>query len=403
MKILMLAPQPFFEPRGTPISVYQRLKALAALGHQIDLVTYHIGEDIDIPGVTIMRAPRLPFIHEVKVGPSLAKFFLDVMLSLRALGAMITSRYDVIHSHEEAAYLAMVLRAFFGTRHIYDMHSSLPNQLRAFEHTNRSWLVAIFGRLERMALRTSDAIITIGQDLLEHIQDIAPEARVYVIENQPVHANGVERDEGRISSLRARLDLDGHFPVVYTGNMEPYQGMQTLIACAESLRERGLDVVFILVGGKPGQVETLWQQIQSRQLDRMFRLVGTLPPERAAEYLAIGEVLVSPRIEGMSVPLKIYSYLQSGKPVLATRIAAHTKVLSDKTALLVEPQAVGLADGIQRLMQDPDLRRSLGKAAEDFSRSQHDPQSYIAKVEKAYARLGWPRPAIEQPAKMSEQ
>ena len=39
MKILMVAPQPFFEPRGTPISVYQRLEALSALGHHIDLLT----------------------------------------------------------------------------------------------------------------------------------------------------------------------------------------------------------------------------------------------------------------------------------------------------------------------------------------------------------------------------
>lgn len=54
MKILMISPEPFFEPRGTPISVYQRLQALSALGYQVDLLTYHVGQDVDIPGLTIL-------------------------------------------------------------------------------------------------------------------------------------------------------------------------------------------------------------------------------------------------------------------------------------------------------------------------------------------------------------
>jgi hypothetical protein len=53
MKILMISPQPFFEPRGTPISVYQRIEALSALGHEIDLITYHVGKDFDIPNLKI--------------------------------------------------------------------------------------------------------------------------------------------------------------------------------------------------------------------------------------------------------------------------------------------------------------------------------------------------------------
>jgi len=51
MKILMIAPQPFFEPRGTPFSVLGRLKAFSELGHEVDLVTYHVGQDVVIPKV----------------------------------------------------------------------------------------------------------------------------------------------------------------------------------------------------------------------------------------------------------------------------------------------------------------------------------------------------------------
>ena len=59
MRILMIAPQPFFQPRGTPFSEFYRIRALTELGHDVDLVTYPIGEDVDIPGLTIYRTPSV--------------------------------------------------------------------------------------------------------------------------------------------------------------------------------------------------------------------------------------------------------------------------------------------------------------------------------------------------------
>ena len=82
MKILMIAPQPFFEPRGTPFSVFGRLRALSQLGHDVDLVTYHVGASPAIPGVTIFRTTALRFIREIPIGPSRVKLFLDVLHSL---------------------------------------------------------------------------------------------------------------------------------------------------------------------------------------------------------------------------------------------------------------------------------------------------------------------------------
>src|SRR5579863_9981414 len=71
MHILMIAPEPFFEPRGTPFSEFHRIRALTALGHQVDLVTYPFGRDVSMPGLRLFRAMRPPFIHGVKIGPSI--------------------------------------------------------------------------------------------------------------------------------------------------------------------------------------------------------------------------------------------------------------------------------------------------------------------------------------------
>ena len=70
MKILMLAPEPFFQPRGTPISVYFRTTALTALGHEVDLVTYPLGEDVEIENLRIFRLPNFLRLKKIKIGPS---------------------------------------------------------------------------------------------------------------------------------------------------------------------------------------------------------------------------------------------------------------------------------------------------------------------------------------------
>ncbi len=53
MRILMIAPQPFFEPRGAPLCIYQHIQALVTLGYEVDLVTYPFGNDVDLPGLKI--------------------------------------------------------------------------------------------------------------------------------------------------------------------------------------------------------------------------------------------------------------------------------------------------------------------------------------------------------------
>src|SRR6266545_3068556 len=128
----MIAPEPFFEPRGTPFSEFHRIRALTDLGHQVDLVTYPFGSDVTIAGLRLFRCLRPPFIHRIGVGPSIAKIPLDISLALTAMRRALTSRYDAIHSHEEAGLLGIVLAAVLRIPHLYDMHSSLPQQLRNF-------------------------------------------------------------------------------------------------------------------------------------------------------------------------------------------------------------------------------------------------------------------------------
>jgi hypothetical protein len=101
MRILMIAPEPFFEPRGTPFSEFHRIRALTDLGHEVDLVTYPFGQNVTMPGLRVFRALRPPFVHGVKIGPSLAKLPLDALLALSVVRRAMSGSYDVVHSHED--------------------------------------------------------------------------------------------------------------------------------------------------------------------------------------------------------------------------------------------------------------------------------------------------------------
>lgn len=384
MRILMIAPQPFFQPRGTPISVFQRLHGLSKLGCKIDLVTYHVGSDVDIPGVTIHRAPALPFIDNVKIGPSWAKILLDVLVFLKTILMLLTNRYDVIHSHEEASFFCVVLSVVFRKRHIYDMHSILSQQLAGSSYGKFWPIVKLFQLLEIWVLRTCDAVITIGTDIEAYVTKHSPRVDQIMIENLPISTDDNAVAPNQVEALREKLGLRGKIPVVYTGTFETYQGLDLLFDSIEIVLRQTSEIKFIMVGGKPHQVAYWQNEMKQRGLHHYTHFVGTVSPEESIAYLHLAEILVSPRIEGLSVPLKIYTYLHSGKPTVATRLYAHTQVLNDDMAMLVEPDKEEFAHGILQLVETPDLRRKLGGQAKEFAEEQYNITNYVAKLEQIY-------------------
>jgi glycosyltransferase involved in cell wall biosynthesis len=387
MKILMISPQPFFEPRGTPISVYQRLEALSALGHEIDLITYHVGKDVELPSVKIHRVRKINMIQHVRVGPSRAKILLDVLIFFKAIGMLLRKRYDVIHSHEEAAFFSMFLAWIFRTRHLYDMHSVLSNQLTNFDFGNKRIFVKIFEFLERMVLRSCNAVITVGADLEEYVRSVDSNIRVVTIENIALHAYQTLVSEDDVAELNKKLGLDGRLPIVYTGTYERYQGLDMALECVNIVAKQYPNVIFIFVGAKNQQAKDWTEKARALNLQNHVLFLDVVPPEESMVFLAYAAVLISPRLNGTSTPLKIYSYLHSGKPIVATNITSHTQVLSSDNAVLVAPKKDAFAEGILRVLRDPGWAQRLGNNAHEYAQEKFNYQSYMTKVSQIYQRF----------------
>jgi hypothetical protein len=131
-RVLLVAPQPFYEDRGTPIAVRQVVEGLSQLGYSTDLLTYPVGNDVQVPGMRLLRAANPVRIKHVPVGLSLKKLLLDIPLTF-ALGRRLrTGAYTCIHAVEEAAFPAVLLGRYHRVPVIYDMQSSLPEQLATY-------------------------------------------------------------------------------------------------------------------------------------------------------------------------------------------------------------------------------------------------------------------------------
>ena len=387
MRILMIAPEPFFEPRGTPFSEYHRIRALTDLGHEVDLVTYPFGQDVAIPGLRVFRSLRPPFVRRVKIGPSFAKLPLDALLSLTALRRAVTGQYDAIHSHEEGGIIGIVLSRLLRVPHLYDMHSSLPQQLTNFAFSGSQLIHSVFLALERLMIRRSHAVIVICPALEETVRQIDPAARVVLIENAPGSAEEHATPE-QASRLRERFGLSSATPLVlYTGTFEAYQGLDLLFAAMAALTHRRPDARLLLAGGKPDQVRRAQEQAQAAGIANVTIFAGEQPASDIPAYLGAADVLVSPRSRGTNTPLKIYQYLRSGRPIVATRLLTHTQVLSDDTAILTGASPDEFAAGILLALNDPGNAAAIGRRARELAETKYSYQAYLDRTRRACALL----------------
>ena len=387
VRILMIAPEPFFEPRGTPFSEFHRIRALVALGHHVDLVTYPFGRDVSIPGLRIFRCLRPPFMRGVRIGPSLAKIPLDALLTLAVLRRALAGRYDVIHSHEEGGLIGVVLAAGLGVPHLYDMHSSLPQQLTNFAFSGSPLMRRAFLAIERLMIRRSRVVIVICPSLEETVRMIDPQARTVLIENAPGSSEEQASPE-QAAAIRRSLGVAGDAPIIlYTGTFEAYQGLDLLFDAMAIVRQSNPDVRLVLAGGKPDQIASARERARALGIEPATLFSGERPAEEIPAYLLAANVLVSPRSRGTNTPLKIYQYLRSGKPIVATRLLTHTQVLNDDTALLTGATAREFADGILAALTDKRRAAAIGKQARLMADTKYSYEAYLERTRQACAAL----------------
>lgn len=391
MKILMIAPQPFYSDRGTPMNIKLLCQVLGEAGNSLDLLVFPTGRDIELKNVKIIRLPNVFRANSIPIGPSGIKLAFDILLTAFTLLLCLTKRYDVIHGIEEGGFLAVILSKLFGNASIFDMDSCISDQLKYSGFITNSRLLKYIRHFEGWTIRRSSVVVTVCSALSEKARCLAPKANVVQIEDIPIlDLNENDSDRQVTERLAKDYGLSNAHRVVYTGNLEPYQGIDLLLAAWKvfmSEKRDGKSYKLVVVGGPMEKVDYCKKIIDNAAIANSVCFVGPRPLNEMGTWMALGDVLVSPRSEGDNTPLKIYSYMASGRPIVATRRKTHTQVLDDSMAFLAEPEPVQFGAAISEALTDGKVATKKSGMAKRIVEDRYSYSTFSKKLLDAYRSI----------------
>ena len=377
MRILFLAPHPYYIDRGSPIDLDILLRALSEEGHEIRVLCYHEGEARTYEGVTLYRAGSR-WLGHVGPGMSLKKLAADIYLVVAALGLVRRERPDIIHAGEEAVFIALLLKRWLGIPYVYDMDSGLAEQTVSKWAFLRPFRRAL-DRAERTAIREAVA----AAPVCDALADLARDRGAPFIETL-YDISQLSSPGGKPTGhLRRSLDIQGRI-LLYVGNLERYQGVDLLLESFSEAAVDGLPVELVIAGGQRRHIRHYEARSRSLGVSDRVHFIGPWPATRLGELLAEADILVSPRITGSNTPMKIFPYLHSGKPLLATDLPTHNQVLDETVALLAPPEPEGFGRAIRLLVESPELRDELGRTGLTFVERNHTFEAHRRRVRHLY-------------------
>ena len=388
MKILFLAPEPFFQERGTPIAVRLALQVLAGRKQDhIDLLTYHEGTTLDIPGVSIRRIRMPSWVKGIGPGLSLGKLFCDVVFFFTVLSMVWRARrepYHIVHAVEESVFIAWLIRLIWGIPYIYDMDSSLALQVteKWFLLKPLQPLLEVF---EKYAVKHSLAVVPVC-DALAVIAKRHGSRHTQILSDISLLDRGAQSPANISLRDEAGLAMDDCI-LLYMGNLERYQGVELLVRSFARIAAGCPKAQLVIIGGRSEHCQAYAALAVSLNIQKQVHLLGPRPVEHLSYYLRQADILVSPRIQGNNTPMKIYSYLHSGVAVLATRLFTHTQVLDETIAALAEPDEESFSSAMKELIENPALRRKIGQAAQALAQEKYTFERFQVTLNNLYDRM----------------
>lgn len=373
----MVAACPFPWPRGTPIRIYRIAEAVARLGHEVHVATYHLGEKLVDPPFHVHRIRDVPAYRRTDPGPTMRKLFhLNPLLVglLRRLHAEL--RFDLVHAHHYEGLL-VASHALPDTPLVYDAHTLLSGELPTYRlGLPRGFIRAVAPHLDRHLPRRSDHTIAVSETIRDALIGLgaASAERLHVI------PNGVESQFFRSEVGTA---TDGR-TLVFAGNLAPYQGVDLLLEAFARLRARRPDARLMIVTHSPfTPFEPLARRLGVRDAIELHQAAF---PEQPA-LLSSATVAVNPRPQCDGIPQKLLNYMAAGLPI-ATFEGSAGPVRHEITGLVVpDGDTDAMAETMERLLVDVELARRLGDAAREQARRDFSWGRVAARVEGVYREV----------------
>lgn len=382
LSIAVVAACPMPQPRGTPVRILRLSEALASRGHDVHLVTYHLG-DGELPATLhVHRAARVPTYRKRTPGPSLQKLVVvDPLLTVKLSRVIRQGNFDIVHAHHYEGLLAAIMSGV-GTHApvVYDAHTLLESELPSYPlGLPRRWKIGLGSYLDRRLPHRADHVIavtdTIRQKLVEH--GVAPD-RVTVA------SDGVEDEFFEACDTAVRREPGSIPTLVFAGNLAQYQGIELLLAAYRDVRAVRPDVRLLLVTGSAfAPYEELARELGVR--DGIELRSASL--EELPRLLVQADIAMNPRVDCDGIPLKLLNYMAAARPIVSFAGSAPVLTHGENALLATDGDTAALARAIVELLDDPELRFRIGARARSDAEAHHRWSSIAERVEIAFRGL----------------
>lgn len=367
LRVLVLAPTPFFADRGCHVRILEEARAAIAQGAELRLVTYHIGRDV--PGLAIDRIAQIPWYRKLAAGPSWHKPYLDILLFFKALKVAKEFRPHLIHAHlHEGAFLGAFLKWWLNIPMLFDCQGSLTAEITDHGFVRKgSLLQRLFIVLERWINERAEIIITSSGPTASLLAagGINAELVVPLIDGVDTEFFAPKPKE----AIRKRLGLPLNRPVVsYLGVLNSYQGIDLLLEAAALLKRQGAQVHFLVMGFPE---EKYREKALAMGISELITFTGRIPYEEAPQYLCAGDFAVSPKVSLTEANGKLFNYIACGLATVAFDTPVNREILGDAALYAKFGDAGDLAGAIGRLAGDRELRETLSNAGRQRAIKEH--------------------------------
>jgi len=385
LKILMLAPTPFFSDRGCHVRIHEEARALRSRGHQVGIVTYHLGRNVGAG--PIWRTPNIPWYSRTSAGPSWHKPYLDILLLYKAWRAVRAWQPDIVHAHlHEGAFIGILLRRITGLPVLFDCQGSLTGEV--LDHgfmRDGSLLHRIFAGIEAWVNRQADYIVTSSTGTAEWMKGSWPELAARLEPLPDAVDTELFRPCRKDPTLMEKLGIPSDKTLlVYLGAMSEYQGLDLLLDALAILFAEREDVHALLMG-YPEQTYAVKAE-ELRIADRVT-FAGRIAYADAPRYLSLGDVALSPKLSQTEANGKLLSYMGCGLPCVVFDNPVNRELLGDCGIYVVERHPQGYAKGVGGVLDNVPHQMELSQCSRERAVNSHSWPARIETLEKIYSEL----------------
>lgn len=366
-------------PYPSDVRIKKEADALQKAGHQIHLICLRRKDETytaQVDGIQLTR------IDAGKNNITLAMW--DICMSMLSVHPKFrlklrtwikTHAIEVLHVHDlPLVGTALSLKKELNIPVIADFHENYPDALKVWFEWKTNPLVKLKNRLfmnfhrwkeiEATAVRESDHVIAVVNEMKDRlIQEYKPDPeKIKVITNSEEKSFLLQQNIPDIYKA-----WQNKFKIVYTGNIGPHRGVDTVIDALNKLNHLE-DLILIIIGsGSNAVMKNLQKQTEKSGLTNRVFFLGRQPFSMFFSYMHYADVNVIPHKSNShtdhTIPHKLFQGMMAGKPMLVSSSAPLKRIIDDTHAGIVfdADNAEDLSEKITVLYRDKNLCKQLSE------------------------------------------